>query len=234
MCARKVRWSCQKVVGLGSCTQKSSSVERQQDVEALKLVEVDCGQGAVMNKLTIQTNPGDFMIKLVAQCCTAVATPVVTRPYRMFRRQPDVNVFSGIYCPASDIDASGRQAFVKNRTLLEASGWLQHRLMYDRGEGRWCLNAGQSKQWMCSGADVVHPLDLGSALEFRKLDAAQNLPPVVVVPMTNFDGEFLGSGVLKNRGTSSGAKPQLLTFSATQPDYAEECQDRYTPGSWGI
>jgi len=69
---------------------------------------------------------------------------------------------------------------------------------------------------------AAHPVDAGS--EGTSWEA---------VPLTNFDGKFEGAGVPKGPGRARMKRkmPKLVSFGATQPEYAAECKDEVMPGS---
>jgi len=119
---------------------------------------------------------------------------------------------------------AGRYVYVllpgEERTLnfyeMEVLPTVTRALTFDRDGMAWCIGA------KCLRSPAAHPVDAGS--EGNSWEA---------VPLTNFDGKFEGAGVPKGPGRARMKRkmPKLISFGATQPEYANECKDEVTPGS---
>eukprot|EP00928_Gymnodinium_smaydae_P097279 TRINITY_DN876_c0_g3_i1.p1 TRINITY_DN876_c0_g3~~TRINITY_DN876_c0_g3_i1.p1 ORF type:complete len:1335 (+),score=312.08 TRINITY_DN876_c0_g3_i1:2060-6064(+) len=89
-------------------------------------------------------------------------------------------------------------------------------LSYDRDSGRWC--AGST----CVVSHAAHPLEAGLTDEH----------PWQAAPFKDFNGLFQEGGVpAPEEEPKERKKPELITFGATQPEYAPECKDEVMPAS---
>ncbi|CAE7429615.1 unnamed protein product [Symbiodinium necroappetens] len=216
--------SFSKVLGLGACVEKTSLEQVEIDSKERGLVEIDCAEGHVIKKLETEVNYVTESFRLKATCCFVASMPFTLRPYQQFDTA-DVDELSGIFCPKPEgLDDSGRPELSQQLSFKFPSNVPQAELQYDKALGKWSLKDRPSP--VCAStdpaveSDVVHPLNLA-------------LGRFYVVPMTNFDGVFeTPVGVARDAATPQPPpKPTLITFSATSPDFAAECQDENTPGT---
>ena len=222
----EIHWSCDSINGLGACSEVVSLQEKNAyNLEFLRLLEVDCGEGHVLQGIQAEVDTGADSMRLKASCCYLAQLPVALRPYNSFEDSGDLGNLgaAGIYFPTG-VDDSGRPEFQQGLTFKPKAN-VSGALSYDKFAGTWCITGATAS---CSSVtDVVHPLDLGRGA----------LGSLHVMPITDFNALFEGHG----SGATTTQKPSpvppkppaLETLAAAQPEYAEVCKDEHMPGVLG-
>mmetsp|Transcript_18412 Transcript_18412/g.45827 ORF Transcript_18412/g.45827 Transcript_18412/m.45827 type:complete len:2629 (-) Transcript_18412:138-8024(-) len=213
--ANRFVYKCSFVAGLGSCTPgQTVQVDTSSGLlDSLSNVQVACPGGEVLQSMLAEESVGGRWLRYRYTCCGVSAVPMAIVPTGR-RVDSRLAIQEGLYCPTIR-DVSGRPRFERVFAFRDSQHGIPSSLAYQPDTLQWCI--GNS----CLTSDAPDPLEAGftgTAWE--------------AVPVSDFDGQFIGQGVGKSPSAKGGRKkPELIKFGATQPKYAEECKDEVTPGS---
>ena len=170
--ADQMHWKCAEVVGLGACFEKTSvEMSELDNLESLKHVEVDCGDGHAMQSLKCEHDVSSQAIRFRATCCLVMSLPVTLAPQGI--RDHDIAWEDGIYCPQS-VDYSGRPSFQQHLGFHSQENFTGN-LTYDRKTGQWCLLLVDGDK-SCVQNDAVHPLALETKFAYSSTTSKDGPP----------------------------------------------------------
>ena len=256
--ADTIQWKCARVVGLGACVEKVSlELSELDELQALRFMGVDCGEGYAMQALKCEQDVKSQAIRFRATCCQLMSLPVTMRPGDI--RDEDLAVEDGIYCPVG-LDSSGRPSFSQELSFKWSEASASGTLTYDRGAGAWCLaTTSGSGDPSCVEGEVVHPLELGIETQFSytsatsaALDGYTSGSGWHLLPVRDFSSLFSPQGaealatpepteavtsfsspaaVLPEAAPQEPQLDSLQLDSLDEDAYQPECKDKVHPGS---